>query len=198
MMCNLYHIIFSLPKRRKNNFDNGESEVKIRTKTSFLYGPSHVPMRCSNDPAIHRNCFSSADSFDSLFLEESQNLYLKRGGQVSNFIKKECATLGIVYLAPAMRDGTRECSLFVTEQLAFQESFRYRSTVYRYKRSISACAFAVDRVSNEFLTGSAFSKDQYGNIGFGDLVNRRKDSFHHSAQANHSLEWKLVFGPVRL
>ena len=86
MVCNLYHIVFSLPKRRKNNLDNGEPEVKIRTKTIFLYCLSHVPMRCSNDAAIHRNCFPSADSFDGLFLEESQNLYLKRGREVSNFI----------------------------------------------------------------------------------------------------------------
>ena len=97
-----------------------------------------------------------------------------------------------------MRYGTRKCSFLVAEQLALQQGFRYRSTVYRYKGSVSPCALAVDRVGNEFLAGSAFSKDKYGNIGFGDLVNRRKDRFHHGARANHSLEWKPVFGAVYL
>src|SRR5262249_7239682 len=96
-------------------------------------------------PYIDLNRPCSTDALKFPFLEHTQEFRLKMDFEFGDFIEKQRSTVGDFDLAFLLRNGTRERTTLVAEQLAFQQSLRQSSAVDRDKRPVVPLAVAMNR-----------------------------------------------------
>ena len=77
-----------------------------------------------DDAHIHGNRFRPADALKGLLLEHAQELHLRVGRQVADFVEKKRAVVRLLEAADAPLVSARERAAFVAEQFAFQQVFR--------------------------------------------------------------------------
>src|SRR5438046_799971 len=97
-----------------------------------------------DDPNVGLHRFGAADPLESLFLEQSQDLGLKRQRHVADFIEEDGAAVALLELSDAAAVGAGERAFLVPEQLALQKVFRDRRTVEREERLFGSGAVLVD------------------------------------------------------
>ena len=85
---------------------------------------------------------------------------------------------------------------FVAEQFAFQQIVRKCCTVYGNKRKFVAVGCVVERLSNQFFSGSAFPSNQYSVVGQCNLLGGLYDVFHAGRFVDNIL--KMIFSDVTL
>src|SRR6202795_532701 len=62
-------------------------------------------------------------------------------------------------------DGARECSAFVSEELAFEKAGRHRRAVNLHQIPVSAGAELMYRARNDLLAGACLTRNQAGGVG---------------------------------
>src|SRR5215471_1567391 len=72
--------------------------------------------------------------------------------------------MGQLETPDSLRNGSRERALFMSEQLAFEQTRRNRSTVQFDKWIRFARAEIMKRTGDQFFSGTGFSIDDYGGI----------------------------------
>src|SRR5207244_10341740 len=93
----------------------------------------------------------AANALERSGLQHAQNLRLRRQRHVADFVEKNRAFVALLELADALGGGASERSLFVAEQLAFQQIFRNRGAVDRQERLGAAPAVMVNRARDQLL-----------------------------------------------
>ena len=86
-------------------------------------------------PGVYAEHLAAADPLDRPLLEKAEELHLKQGAHLTDFIEEERATFR--ELEPALPLNMRACvgALFVAEQLRLQQGVRDRPAVDRHKRA---------------------------------------------------------------
>src|SRR5208337_3464557 len=79
---------------------------------------------------------------------------------------------------------SRERSLFVAEQLAFQQAGGNGGAIHLDEVAVFAPAHAVNQARNAFLAGPGFAGDEDGGVGFGNNGSVVPDMFQGRAGAN--------------
>ncbi len=90
---------------------------------------------------------------------------------LSDFIQKNSASIGNLEAANALRDGSRESTSFVSEQLAFQQTGRNRRTVEFDEGFRAAWAQVMNCARDQFLACARFSVDEHRRVCW-------RDGFH--------------------
>ena len=125
-----------------------------------------------------------AHPFKRARLQHAQNPGLGRQRHVADFVQKNRALVALLKLPDALGGGARERPLFVPEQLAFQQIFRDRRAVDRQERQLAAAAVMVNRSGDQFFSRAAFTGDQGGRVGGGQLADQLENILHRVAAAH--------------
>jgi hypothetical protein len=72
-------------------------------------------------------------------------------------------------------DSSRESTLFMAEQFAFQKVKWNSGAIELYERASTTWADIVNRPSDQFLARASFAEDQRGGIGRRPLLNCHQD-----------------------
>jgi hypothetical protein len=94
-------------------------------------------------------------------LQDPEQLGLQLQRHLSDFVQQEGAAIGELEPADATHGCTRIRTFFVPEQLTFEQSRWNRRTVAGDKRAGMARTARVQCTSEQLLTGSGLTTDQY-------------------------------------
>ena len=125
---------------------------------------------------------------DTSFLKNAQQLDLHRGRHFAYFIKKYSSTVGGLEQSFTIGVRTGEGSLYVAEQLGFEQCLSKRTTVDRNERLLRARAEIVDRTGNQFFSGSALAGKQDRRLDLGYGLDHLKDRIHLGGCADNILD----------
>src|SRR5262245_34615024 len=113
---------------------------------------------CRRDQAhVHGAGLCSSHPLHHTVLQHTQELRLERQRRISDLVEEQCPRVRDLELARSVRDGARECSASVTEQLALEELHRHRREVDGYQERVCPWATAVDRAGDELFPGTGLA-----------------------------------------
>src|SRR5260370_38558363 len=104
-------------------------------------------------------------------LQNAEQFGLQFERNLSDFIQKNSASVGNLEAANALRDGSRESTSFVSEQLAFQQTGRNRRTVEFDEGFRAAWAQVLNCARDQVLARARFSVDEHRRVCW-------RDGFH--------------------
>ena len=114
---------------------------------------------------VHRDVFVGTDARNLVLLQGTQDLGLRVGAHVPDFIEEQRAALGLLKLALALRHGAGERPLLVAKQLALDQLPWDGRTVDLHKRPLGAGRAVVNLAGHQFLARSVRPGDQHPRFG---------------------------------
>ena len=102
-----------------------------------------ILMGCAHDPGVDRDRAPPADTLDGAFLQEAQELDLQGQRNIAHLVKKQRAAMGAFDLALGGLDCAGKRTLFMPEQLAFEQVFGDRRAIDRNEGAIGTVACIV-------------------------------------------------------
>ena len=178
------NVLFSVPKGRQENGKHIDAVVQILPEVGFFNGGFQITIGGRNDTCFHLKSLRAAQTLEDSVLKNAQKFRLKCGAQITDFVQENCS-IGSQFKAPGLASiGSRKCTLFVAEQFTLQKIFRNGRTIHSHKRLFCPVTVAVNRQSNQFLSGSAFSPNQNRRIDIGHLFNQLKHILHGTGMTN--------------
>src|SRR5271156_711129 len=96
---------------------------------------------------------------------------LKIERQVTNLVEEKCAAVCGSDEADAIAICAGKRALYEAKEFRADQACGNRRAIQDDKRPFYPSAMAIDGPRNEFLTGSGFAFDQYGQVGRRDLMN---------------------------
>jgi hypothetical protein len=90
-------------------------------------------------------------------LDGSKQLDLKVQPQLTDFVQEQGAVIRQIQVPVFVELRPGEGAFFMAEKFAFQEIFRDRAAVYRYKGRVPPVADFVDGLGREVFAGAGFA-----------------------------------------
>src|SRR5438552_657030 len=109
---------------------------QIFSKHSLLDGLGKVAVGGGNDADVNLYGLDAAQALEFHFLQDPQDLRLRSGIHVADFIKEDRSLVRKFKLAQFSFDGSCERALFKTEKLAFQQALRNTGAVEFHHRLV--------------------------------------------------------------
>src|SRR6516164_3343838 len=122
--------------------------------------------------------FLGTDPAELAVLKKLQELGLQGQIELGDFIQKERAAVRQLNTAGLGTIGAREGSLFVSEQLAFEQGAGDRGAVDLDVRAGAPGRPAMDHACDDVFARAALAMDKNRNVGSGDLVESRPERLH--------------------
>src|SRR4030042_6631970 len=116
-------IVLFCPKGGDHQGNDVETVIQVLPKFSLLDFLLQVPVGGGNDADIDKDHLRAPDSLEFLLLKDAEDLRLGLQAHVRDFIKEDGALVGQVEFAPPLGQSPRERTLFVAEELAFDQLF---------------------------------------------------------------------------
>src|SRR5262249_60200288 len=113
-------------------------------------------------PALHAARRRPAHGADLAFLQYAEQLPLRGGRQLADLVEKQRSAVRELEASDVPPVGPGERPLFVTEELALEESFGQRAAVDRHEGSGRARRSFVDRPGDLLLAGTRLAHQQDG------------------------------------
>src|SRR4029077_17376137 len=123
-----------------------------------------VAMRGGNQPHIAVNCFIPTHAFESLLLQNAQNLCVKSGRHVSDLVKKQRTAVHLLELPDPSPISACERPLLMAEQLAFQQLLRNRRTIKSGERPLRPLPVLVNRTGDDLFACAALPRNKHGHV----------------------------------
>ena len=133
----------------------------------------------------------AADALELLLLQQPQQLRLRGGRHVADFVHEDGSAVGLLELADAAAVGAGERAALVAEKLAFQQRLGNRRAVDGQKRGPAAAAVLVDCPRHHFLAGAAFAENQHGHVLRGDPPDGLVELLHGRRVADQLIAFHL-------
>src|SRR5437879_11030067 len=114
------NIFQSLTERWNGKWKNIDAVVKIHSKFLFGHQRGEVLIRCSYHAHIDAMRIRAAQPFELLLLQNPQQFRLQLERNIADLIQKQRAAVRRLEAAYLLRHSTRECALFMTEELALE------------------------------------------------------------------------------
>ena len=143
----------AVTQRRQGDRDHCDAEIQILPKLAFGDRAGEILVGGRHDPDIDADGARPADALDLLGLDGAQQLGLRLGPQVADFVQEERPRVGQLESADAAVGGARERAALVSEHSALDEVARNRGAVDPHERSISSPAARVNGGGDELLAG---------------------------------------------
>src|SRR6202044_3867957 len=169
----------ALPSCRQLDRDDIQPMIEIASERPSLHCLQQTTVRCGKEANVNLHWTWSAHAFELALLQNAQNLRLQGDSKLSNLVEKKRPSVSQFNLAFLLRYGSGECTLFMTEQFAFQQRFCDRRTIHCDKRPIRPRTGIVNRAGDKFLPRSTLTLDQNRRVRRGHAPNQ----FIHRAHA---------------
>src|SRR5690348_8154572 len=114
-------VTWPLPQRRQRNRNDVETKEEILAERPLMDAAGEVFVRGRDDPHVDANRLSSADSFDLLCLDRSQQLGLRLGSEVADLVQQQGSCMRELEATDAPIRRASERSLLVAKHLALDE-----------------------------------------------------------------------------
>src|SRR5262245_17127983 len=98
-----------------------------------------------DDPHIYRDILFARQALNGLFLKHAEQLGLRESAHVPDLVEEQRAVVRLLKPSDAPRVRSGEGATFVTEEFAFEESFRNGRTVHRDEGLSHTIAVLVNR-----------------------------------------------------
>jgi hypothetical protein len=120
---------------------------------------------------------------------------MKLEGCVSDFIQKQCSTIGEFKAADMKSKSTGKCSPFMPEKLALKKAWGNRRAIHLDQTPASPRAEFVNRPRDDFLAGPGFTANQDGGGRGCYRVDLSEDGVQAAEASNDRLEerWSCAF-----
>src|SRR5690606_17034701 len=122
----------------------------------------------------------------------TQQLHLHGQRHITNFVKKQGATLSQFKTAYTRGNSPGKGTFFMTKQLAFQKVRRNCTTVYRHKRGTGATGVGVQIAGHHLRAGTGFPGNQYSDLCISDLRHQLAYALYTGAVAHKTAEHVVV------
>ena len=140
--------------------------------------------------------FVVSNPCDLLFFEHSKQLDLGAHGHISDFVEKQCPTVGVLKSTFTIRDRIGKRAADVTEKLAFHKRFGDCAHVQGYQSLGFPGAVLVDRSSDHLFACTALAGDQYGRIGRSDPLEPIDQVLHLRTGKDDPFESEFLVEPT--
>ena len=156
----------ALTERRNGDRKHVQAVIEIHSEPLLGHQRGEVLIGCGHDAHIDATGMRAAQPFEFLLLQDPQQLRLQFERNIADLIQEQRAAVRRLETAHLLRHRAREGALFMTEELAFEESQRNRRAVQLYERPIPAPAVVVDGLRDELFSGTCFAFDENGGVGW--------------------------------
>ena len=141
-------------------------------------------MRGDEHANIHANRLVAADALDFALFEHAQQFRLHGDGHVANFVEKQRAAFGLFEFANVLCRRAGECSLFMAEELRFDQFRRNRRAIQRDECIFMALRLFMNRSRDQLFAGSRFAKNTNTRFACGHAIDLCKQLLHRRTRSN--------------
>jgi hypothetical protein len=121
-------------------------------------------VRRGDDAYVYAMGAATSETFEFLFLQNTEELRLQREWYVADFIKKEGSFVSQFEAAHLLCDCARKGSPLMAKKLTFEQVEGNGGTIQLDQCVSAAGARIVDRVSDEFLASARLALDENGSV----------------------------------
>src|SRR5271154_4398749 len=158
------NIFVAFAQRRQLNGKHVQTVEQILAEGSLGGRSKKIAVSCSDHTHVDLDQIRTAEPFELMFLEDTQQLRLQIRRHVADLVQEDCSAVRELETADAAIDRAGEGSLLMTEQLAFDKTNRKSGTIHLNERPIPALAIRVYGARNQFLSRAGFPQNQHGRI----------------------------------
>src|SRR6266478_1918454 len=156
-----WYVFRSLAQGRHVDADDGNAEVEIFPKGTFLHHFFQVAAGGANDADLDGMGGVRAQAFQTAFLQYAQELRLQGQGQVANLVEKDGPAPGLFEAPPARLDGAGKGAFLVAKKFIFNQRLRQSARGKRHERLLGARAQIMDGARHNSFTRPALARDEY-------------------------------------
>src|SRR4030067_2544036 len=164
VICKFRDINFSLSQWGKNHRKYVQPVIQIFPECTLFGLPFQRSFWSGNNTNVNINRLPAANGIYLSFLQDPQQLSLKRQAHLSNLIEKYRAGVGLDKFTISFTDSACKCPLFMTKQFAFKKSVGYCCTIYRHKRALCPVAPVMNKPCKHLFPGAALTLYQHRHI----------------------------------
>src|SRR5579872_7232491 len=164
------HVSLALAQRRQSDGKHVDAMKQILAKTSFTNLLFEISMSGHQDPRVDANAGGSAHALDLTLLEHAQEFGLHHRRHVSDLVQEKRAPVGLLEFSDMTVRGAGERSLFMPEQLGFNQLRRDRRAIQGDKRMGAVGAAVMNRARHQFLAGSRLAENADTRFGVRDTL----------------------------
>ncbi len=121
-LSQLRQVFQPVPQRRHEDRHDVEPIVEVFAELARFDLFFQVAIGRGDEADIDRQRLGAADALELSFLQDAQQLGLKRRGNLADLIEEQSAAVGLLEAAEPMIDGSGERPLLVSEQLGLQQA----------------------------------------------------------------------------
>ena len=173
--------------------DDFETVVEVLTELSALDGDGHVFVSEGDDADVHSNVLGAADAAELAGFEDTKELDLHTGFEVTDFVEEKRAAVSHFKKAFFHRLGIGERAAFVAKEFALKKIFGNGGAVEVEEGLIGAGATEMDGPGGKFLAGAVFAFDEDGGgVAGGNFVDEIADGAHGGTGADEVFNAKIA------
>ena len=141
------NVFAAFPERGQIQRNDVDAVVEVFSELPFSNEFLEILVRRRHDAHIHLDGLHPADSGEFAFLQDAQQLGLRHGAEVADFVEEQRAGIGEFELSDASGRGIRERAFLMAEELTLDERFRKRCAVQCDEGALAPAAVVVQAPS---------------------------------------------------
>src|SRR5690606_7627508 len=134
--------------------------IQVLAKRPLLDLMFEIAVGCRDDADVRLDRLYTSDPRQLGLLQDPEESHLHVQLELPNLVEKQRSAIGELEAPGTAAVCPGKCTLFVPEQLRFDEAGRDRPAVDGDERSASTRRQAVDRAGHELFSRPAFSRDE--------------------------------------
>src|SRR5260370_36783400 len=169
-----WNVFLAFSQRRHLNRENVEPVKEVTPKCVFRDRRLQITVRGSNHANISSDRSSSTDTFEFMFLQNTQESDLRLGRKLSDFIEEDGASFGQLKAPQAPLSCPGEGPLLMAEQFRRDQVAWNCGAVNTGQRSRGTLRAFVDGTCDQFFARPRFAGDQNGGVCRSNLGDTRE------------------------
>src|SRR5262245_52117318 len=174
----LRNLVAALAQRRDVRLNDLQAIVEVFTKIAAHHHLLEVAVGRGHDAHVDVNLLVASEFRELRVLQHVQQLCLQRRFHLADLVEEDRAAVRLLEFADARRRRTRECTLLVAEQLAFEQFRGKRGAVHFDERLVAPRGALMNRTGDELFTDAAFTANQHGDVAVGHLLDDERHLAH--------------------
>ena len=185
-------VALALAQRGHVNGDHPHAPVEVFAELAFLDHLGQVLVRGCDHAHVHLDRLAAAHPFNGVLAQGAQQLHLRAGVDLADFVQHQGAAIGQFKPANALFRGSGESTFLVAEQFALQQLRRKGGAVNDDQLLLRPAAQVVQRPGHQLLAGAALAFNQNRGARGRHLLDGFDDRLHHLRLAEDALHGVLA------
>jgi hypothetical protein len=184
------NVFAAIPQGRQGDRKNIQTIVEVTAKFLTVHHSLEVPVRRGDEPHVYAMGTTTSETFELLFLQNTEQFGLQCEWHIADFIKEESPFVSQFEAANSLCDCSGKSTPFMAKELTFKQVEGNRRTVQLDQRLAATGTRIVDRVSDEFLASAGLALDEHSRV-------RRRNPlglFKHDSQSR-AVPYDLLESP---